>query len=268
VDVSTKLFKVYDASFHQLGIDIDQMRHIFTPNVSYFYQSRPTVDATDLYQFDQLDTLDHQSVMLLDFENKLQIKHRERPGDPDSAMIMREFVRSIVGFEFTMPQMDTNKLHRILTELEFAPWAWLNISADSQYLAEFDRFEDANIDLTHERGPIKLSLGQRYTHETSNQTTANIEWQFHPDWRLGVFERFDFTRTSISDGGRNNEFELVLTRSNFYCWTVSLIYNHSHDENGFYFTFTPSAFPDSAFRRRAQGSRDVKYLAGQNEVRS
>lgn len=267
VDVSTKLFKVYDASFHQWGIHIDQMRHIFTPNLSYFYQSRPTVDATDLFQFDRLDTLDHQSLMLVDFENKLQIKHRERPDDPASAVIMREFFRSIIGFEFTMPQVDTNKLHQVLTEMEFTPWTWMTLSSETRYAAEFDRFEEANIDLTFERGPLKLGLGQRFLHEASNQTTAHLEWQFHPEWRLGLFERFDFARSSISEGGRNNEFELVLTRSNFFCWTVNLIYNRSHDENGFYFTFTPSAFPDSSFRR-AQYYRDVPALAGQREVRS
>lgn len=267
VDASTKLFKVYDANFHQGGIHIDQMRHILTPNVSYFYQSRPTVDATDLFQFDRLDTLDHQSVMLLDFENKLQITHRENPDAPESQAILREFLSSIIGFEFTMPQIDTNKLHQILTETQFSPWSWLTLSSDTRYAAEFDRFEEANIDMSFERGPLKLGLGQRFMHETSNQTTANIEWQINTDWRVGVYQRYDFARTSISEGGRNNEFELVLTRYNFYCWTVSLIYNRSHDENGYYFTFTPSAFPEASFRR-AQYYRDVPAMAGQREARS
>lgn len=267
VDVSTKLFKVYDASFHQWGIDIDQMRHILTPNVSYFYQSRPTVDGTDLFQFDRLDTLDHESVMLLDFENKLQIKHRENPSDPESAMVTREFLRSIIGFEFTMPQIDTNKLHQILAEAQFSPYTWLSLSTDARYAAEFDRFEEANIDMSFERGPLKLGLGQRFMHETSNQTTAHVEYQINDDWRVGVFKRYDFARTSISEGGENNELELVLTWYNFYCWTVNLIYNHSHNENGFYFTFSPSAFPVSSFRR-AQGYRDFQNLAGQQEIQA
>ncbi len=262
VDASTKLFKVYDASFHQWGIDIDQMRHILTPTVSYFYQSRPTYEKDKLFQFDRLDTLDHESMMTVDFENKLQIKHRRDPSNPESDMLMREFVRSIVSFEFVMPQMDTNKLHQILTETTFSPWTWLSTTVDTRYSAEFDRFEEANIDLTHERGPLKLGIGQRFLYDTSNQTTAHAEWRMNPEWKFGVYERFDFARDSASDGGRNNEFEFVVERDNFYCWTVRLIYNRSHDENGFYVTFTPSAFPENSFRRM-QHYREVRNMAGQ-----
>lgn len=266
VDASTKLFKVYDASFHGAGIDIDQMRHIFTPNVSYFYQSRPTHDANELFEFDRIDTLDHESVMMLDFENKLQIKHHERPDDATSPMVMREFVRSIVSFEFTMAQMDTNKLNQILTEVDFNPWQWLTVSADSRYAMEFDRFEEANLDLSHERGPLKLGFGQRFVHESSNQSTVHVEWQADPLWKFGVFERYDFSRDSVSDGGRNNEFEFVVERANFFCWTVRLIYNRSHDGNGYFVTFTPSAFPENSFRRN-QHYRSIRELAGQTEVR-
>lgn len=262
VDASTKLFKTYDASFHQWGIDIDQMRHILTPTVSYFYQSRPTYEKDELFQFDRLDTLDHESMMTVDLENKLQIKYRKDPSDPNSPTLMREFVRSIVSFEFTMPQWDTDKLHQILTETTFSPWTWLSVNFDSRYAAEFDRFEEANIDLEHERGPLKLGIGQRYLHEASNQTTAHVEWQAHRDWKFGVYERFDFVRDSISERGRNNEFELAIERSNFYCWTIRLIYNRSHDENGFFVTFTPSAFPENSFRRM-QHYREVRNLAGQ-----
>jgi hypothetical protein len=251
-DASVKFFKVYDASFHQWGIDIDQARHIFTPSVGYFYQSRPTHDAFSLQQYDRIDTLDHESTATVDFENKIQIKYRERANDPESPVIMREFMRSVVSFEFALPQADVSKLDQILMDVEVHPWSWMSLSADSRYSTEYARYEEANFDVSHERGPLKLGFGQRVAYDQSNQSTMHVEWKMNPKWKIGVYERYDFSRSDESEGGQNDEFELVLERYNFYCWTVRLIYNRSHGENGFFITFTPSAFPETSYGRTQQ----------------
>ena len=60
----------------------------------------------------------------------------------------------------------------------------------------------------------------------------------------------------------NNEFELELERANFFCWTVRLVYNRTHGENGFFITFSPSAFPETSFLR-SQRYYDRGALGGQ-----
>ena len=60
---------------------------------------------------------------------------------------------------------------------------------------------------------------------------------------------FDFVRDDRFNGGRNNDFDFVLEKRNFFCWTIQFVYNRSHRDNGFFVTLSPSAFPETTFRR-------------------
>jgi len=251
VDASTKYFKVYDFSYDALGITFERLRHVFTPNVSYSFQSKPTVTREMLYEFDDRDTLDRESRVTLDFENKLQIKFRPED-DPDGELSQRPLLRSIVAVDLDIPQGNRSKFESIRTETDFNPTPWLRISTDTDYFFETDEFETVNVDVTADRHPLKIGFGQRYQSSQSNQSTIQVEWQMHPEWKAGVYERYDFERDDQSDGGKNNEFEFVLEKSNFYCWTIRFMYNRSHRENSFFVSFTPSAFQDSSFRRQRQ----------------
>ncbi len=252
VDISSKYFKVYDVKFNALGMKFDKLRHIFTPNISYFYQSRPTHKNTDLIQFDSIDTLDRESHYSLDLENKFQIKYKDEQGATET----RNLLRSLMRFDFEWPKAGETRLDLIETNLEFYPTTWMSIDTGATYQFETDQFDQANIDLIFRKDAYRFGVGQRYVNGDSNQLTLQGHWQINPQWKIEAYNRYDFTRDSQSEGGENNEFELVVEKRNFYCWTISLIYNHSHEEDSFFVTFAPTQFSTSSFRR-AQSYRRV-----------
>lgn len=263
VDVSTKYFKIYDYSFDAFGIKFDQLRHVFTPNISYLYRSKPTHTKESLVEFDSVDTFDHDSRITLDFENKLQIKYMEKnKTDSQLYQAKRTLVRSIVSADLKIPRGNETRLDAIESELQLFPYSWLGISTETRYSFETDEFEYMNLDASISKGDWKIGFGQRYVNGSSNQSTIHAEWQMNDDWKFEVYERFDFQRNSLSTGGENNEFEAVVEKKNIFCWTVRFIYNHSNGGDGFFVTLSPSAFSEGAYRR-SQSYRELYDLTHQ-----
>jgi hypothetical protein len=50
LDLSTKIFKVFD--FINEGAGINKIRHVITPNVGFRFREQPSIDPSNLHQFD------------------------------------------------------------------------------------------------------------------------------------------------------------------------------------------------------------------------
>jgi lipopolysaccharide export system protein LptA len=246
-DLSAKYFKTYDHSFHHFGMDWDKVRHIFTPSVKYRYQSRPTHVRESLIPFDAVDDLDHENSFVFELENKWQTKVLKKNGNLSQK---RTLLRSIVAFNYLTPSINRTKLDEIEMEMDFFPTHWLQINADARYLFEFDHFETANVDVVFNRDPVWVGFGQRYANGDSNQTTAQVEWKVNDDLRIRLYERYDFEDT------KNDEFEATAEIRDFFCWTLRLTYNYRNG-GSFFFSLTPTGFPESAFRTGPQYAPSV-----------
>ena len=72
-DLRTHFYKLYDVSFEKVGIEVNQLRHIFEPSVA-FQGSTSSVDHRKLIHFDQIDNVDDAAKVILGLENRLQTK--------------------------------------------------------------------------------------------------------------------------------------------------------------------------------------------------
>ena len=178
-----------------------------------------------------------QNFFQFDFENKIQTK--VHAGDE---LAKRTLVRSLVFTDLQMLQADRAHLGTTGIDVEFDPYSWLTIAQDARYSWEQDAFESANIDAVFHWDEIWFGVGQRYVNRSSNQTTFQADWKVSDNWHLRVYERYEF------EDSETDEFEITVERAHFFCWTVRLTYNTRNGEDSVYVSFSPSAYPETAFQ--------------------
>lgn len=232
VDLSTRFYKTYDAYVKSFGLDYNQLRHIFTPTLSYHYRPNPTVPRTVLQQFDALDSIDKQNFIRFNFENKIQTKEHQK----DGLLVAREIARVIPFFD---TDLHTGRLENVGYDAEFRPYTWLGIESDATYNARTRDIATANFDLHFTKDKYEMSVGQRYLQNESSQTTAQFRWKLRQDLEIRLYERYEFQTKEPK------ETEVTLTKE-FNCLIVDFTYNH-RDGDTFFFVFRLKGFPRASF---------------------
>ncbi|MBI2094678.1 MAG: LPS-assembly protein LptD [Candidatus Omnitrophica bacterium] len=233
VDLSTRFYRVYDVYVKKFGLDYNQLRHTFTPTVSYDWRPSPTVSRTLLQQFDALDAIDKRNILRFNFENKLHAKEHAK----DGTLVARQIARIIPSFGV---DLHTGRLEDVAIDAELRPYSWLGLEADATYDAQAHDVDTANFDFyLGKTENFRLAVGQRYVQDQSSQTTGQVNWRLSPDLEIKVYERYEFqTRES-------KEFEFMISRA-FSCVIVDFTYNHG-DGDTFYFVFRLKGFPKASF---------------------
>ncbi len=232
LDLSIHFYKTYEVYTRALGLDINQMRHIFTPTFSYNYRPNPTVTRTLLEQFDALDAIDKDNFIRLNFENKFQTKEHA----VDDTLVSRDFARII---PFLDVDQHTGRLENVGIDAELRPYSWLGIESDATYDANTRDFDTANFDVYWERGRWKVGIGQRYVQDTSSQTTLEIKLKWSEDWSFRVYDRYEFQE------GASKEFEFTASKA-FQCVIADFTYNRREGDT-FFVTLRLKAFPTVPF---------------------
>lgn len=232
LDISTKLFKVYDVKSNLWRLDIDKLRHIITPTVQYRYQPRPSTNRYSLLQLDETDTLDRRNTATLGIENKFQTKRKGVPVD-----LMRLLVS--VDYNFQNNSFDGKGLRNLKYKLEFKPYAWWEFDSDAEFDVRNRFFRTLNADLWATVNPrTSIGFGYRFKKDESSQLTMGFGYQFNPFWKLGVYERFEFKTGNLV------EHEYRLERD-MHCWTMEFIINQREGHGvTFLLAFKLKAFPD------------------------
>jgi len=232
VDVSTHFYKTYDVYMKALGLDINQMRHIFTPTLSYNYRPNPTTSRTLLQQFDALDAIDKQNFIRLNFENKLLVKNHADSGE----LYSREFARILPFLDL---DMHTGRLENVGLDAELKPYTWMGLEADTTYNSNTRDFDTANFDIYFTRGRWKVAVGQRYVQNESSQTTAEIRLKLNQEWEFKLYDRYEF------EEGASKEFEFTASKT-FDCVIADFTYNRREGDT-FFVTLRLKAFPSTPF---------------------
>ncbi len=256
LDLSTRFYKTYDKSVHAMGLDWNQLRHIFEPTISYNYRPNPTVSRTVLGQFDSIDAIDKQNFIRFNFENKVQTK--ERSG-ANGELVTREIARVI---PFMDTDLHTGRLANVGIDAELRPWPWMGIEADASYDPVTRDYDTANADVYFNHGPWNLAFGQRYLQNESSQSTIDLRLKPNDEWEFRIYDRYEF------EEGASKEFQVMVSKA-FSCVIVDLIYNHREGDT-FLFVLRLKAFPNMPFRvsqsydrpksSRAEGSTTTEPL--------
>lgn len=231
MNVSTKLFKIYNVQSNFMNLNVNQLRHIITPSVQYTYQKEPNILSSRLIQFDDIDALDKQNTVTLSLENRLQTKRRDVDVDLITLILSTNYnieknITTGTGFQTA------------LYHLELRPYEAWALESEAEYDTVGNFFRSLTADLWSTMGKANTTLGYRYKKGESSQVTFGFNCPLNPFWKVGVYERFEFKTGSLM------EQEYTLDRD-LHCWTVQFIIDQSKGEGiSFLVAFKLKAFPN------------------------
>lgn len=224
LDISTRFYKVYDVQVRALGMDYNQIRHIFTPTVSFNYRPNPTSPGYNLLQYDRIDALDKQSYIRFNFINKFQTKEHAGP-DRTGDLLPRDLARIVPFFDM---DYTTDRPERIGFDSDFYPYKWMGISFDGAYDSRLRAFSALNSDVYVNIKKLTFSVGHRYNRRDSSQITASVEYALSPEWSFGVYTIHEFKEANDTPGLT----QWKITR-NFECVAVDFIWSNGQENELF-----------------------------------
>lgn len=236
-DMLTKFYRVFDVKVNSYGLEIDKLRHVITPSLSYSFNHHPTLPSERLTAFDSIDSISKQNSMKLSLENKLQTKRNGTDVD---------FLRLIMDspYDFKL-EGHGGRFGDIHFDLEMLPNSWLKYWSDANFDLRRRSFRNANFDIElplTDRG--KVSAGYRYTAQDPDDDkliTYSLEYQLNPKWKFRAYQRMQLVTQTIE------EQEFGLSRD-LHCWEVEFTVNNKKKKGvTFWLVFRCKAFPDLGF---------------------
>ncbi|KPK41155.1 MAG: hypothetical protein AMJ78_06280 [Omnitrophica WOR_2 bacterium SM23_29] len=269
IDFNTRFYRVFNIKSNFLNMNINKLRHVFAPTVTYNYTHDPTILSSQLQQFDGVDSLGFQSVVTPSIENKLQTK-RLVGGKMQSVDLARLIISTNYNFGFKGDK--GSRLSNYELSFESRPYNWMRILSNTIYDPHKDKFEsfsfnitgdqDADLDILSLRDEVYSDLGKkrwsygagyRWYNDSSSQLEGELMFNITPKWKLTTYQRFDFKKyVSTADGTRklvndHAEHEYRLSRD-LHCWIVELVYNITRAEGeSVWLVFRLKAFPEVPF---------------------
>lgn len=252
IDMSTKFYRIFETHTNVFNLDINRLRHVITPSISYGYTHEPTVPSSKLYIFDGVDSISGSNSATLSLENKLQTKRGDKIVD-----LLRFLVDSPYIFHF---EDHGSRFGNINLDLEATPYDWLRFESDAIYDKDDRAFKNAGFDFVL-TGPKEKSFntgkndvsaededtdyatffgaGYRWQRNSSNQLTTQLTHRLNKDWKFKVYERWE----EETGGLREQEYTIY---KNLHCWQLELTYNvrRGYGE-AIYLVFRIKAFPES-----------------------
>jgi hypothetical protein len=258
-DTSTKFYRLYNLKSNFLNLDINGLRHVITPTLSYVYTHAPTIRSSQLKQIDEIDAIGRSSSVTLGLSNKLQTKRKGVSVD-----FLDLWVTSAYNFyQFDPITNDKNhgSLADILIKLKLLPYAWVRFDADATYQPKQGNFSQVNYNFNFDFSKGRsLGLGQRYEYKGGNEITANLDWRVNPKWKFRVYQRYNMGNDPYVSRGMVEQ-EYTISRD-LHCWEMDMTYNLKKREgNTFWLIFRLKAFPEmqlgfnQSYDRPASGSQ-------------
>ena len=233
IDLSTKLYKIFDADFNIWGEKISKMRHTITPILKYEYIHPPTVSSSHLFQFDEIDNVSGKDSLYFTLENIVEAKNDKRKWT---------FLYFSPTVEYKIKEKNKGShFDNLKIDLEIYPKR--NLSLDSDFFYDFNSraFKEANVDLGVIGNRYKIFFGHRYARKESSQSTLSFYYKISPKWEFKNYLRYEFKE------GRFREQQYILRRD-LHCWLMDIGLDIDKEKNlTFWIVFRIKAFPKIHF---------------------
>jgi hypothetical protein len=249
VDVSTKFYRLFNIQSNFLKMDINGLRHIVTPTISYNYNHKPSINKNKLRQIDEVDEITENNYATLELSNKLQTKRKGVSVDLVDFRVTSNYL-----FKPESGDKRGSNLSDVLFKLKVLPYSWMRFEGDatlersvSRSDTNYNHFSDVNYDFIFNWATERsFAFGQRYQRKGGNQITSSLNWRLNPKWRFSVYERYEMGHDSTLSKGLKEQ-EYTISRD-LHCWSTDLTYNITRGEGAtIWLIFRLKAFPEVEF---------------------
>ena len=176
-------------------------RHIVEPYLNYTFSMDPSVEASELYQFDNIDTLGEINQTRIGIRNKIQNKINGRPNDLADINIY-----TTLKFNTEDDEDVFDILH---LDSDFYPTRWLYLNLYGSYSVAESVLETFNTRFYLKRiGMWQARLEHRYRDNDSNLLSGVITLHANSRWAFNTFGRYEFEESRAEEVGGYIEHKL------------------------------------------------------------
>ncbi len=242
---STKFYRFFNLKTNLLWLDLNGLRHVITPTITYAYNHRPTLSSTRIKQIDGTDAIDTNNNMNFLLQNKLQTKRGGVSVDLVDFRIETNY--NFLSVEPMTGIKNKGGLGNFKLNLDVLPYSWLSWRSNTTWSTRSKYFTNANTDLNLNFGKDhSTGMGMRYERKGGRELTFTTQWRLSPKWKISFYERYQFGKLSALNRGLREQ-QYVLSRD-LHCWTVDLSYNEQRGKgNTIWVVFRLKAFPEMEF---------------------
>ncbi|MFH1045717.1 MAG: LPS assembly protein LptD [Candidatus Omnitrophota bacterium] len=264
VTADTKFYRVFNTSTNIFGIDVNNLRHVITPIVSYSYIHTPTIVPPKLYQFDGLDGIDRQNQFAFSLENKLQTK-RKVEDSSETRYESVDLARLTVSTNYSYRLPTGSCFSNVNFDMEFTPFKWLTVEFDTAYDHRVDRFDTFSLDLYADQSDKwKYGAGYRYVHEQHSEVNYELSFKPTPLWKIGAYGRYILKGYPHNKKKINSlEYQEYSLVRDLHCWTAEVLWTIERDAGeSLMLVMRLKAFPElpleagTSYHRPKEGSQN------------
>ena len=219
-DLRTQFYRTFPVTFDALGIEANQLRHVFEPSVHYKFLTSSVSDEK-LNMFDSIDQIDDAQKITFGIENRLQTKrvvngkmqrvdlvslntflnYEIRPDGRLESINFAPFEDGSTASSFTVWDQ----------EVVLRPYEWLRYEARMSFNMRRQSMRVFNQDLLATYRRIKIVFGHRFINDLdgfkkNDQFVFSGSWTVNPLWELGGYIRWDSEHLGLE------EWQLSATR--------------------------------------------------------
>ncbi len=245
--------------------EIDGLRHIVEPSISYGFVARPNYGPSELEQFDVehssfgvdenlppitfpqytgVDSIDSSNVFRPGIRQRLQTRRDGTSWDLADLNIYKDI--------FVDKKDGENAFSDVFTEFEAKPVRWLTLDWRSRYDYQNDQIRESSTGLTVYKAKVwQVRVSHDYFRDVGDQMALQWSWAMSEDWAVRTLQRFDPRTGSLS------EQSYALDRD-LHSWIASVSVDELRPQNlapdwRFWISFTLKAFPEMEFDSRQIG---------------
>ena len=232
-DLTTHFYRMWNFHKNIGGVEMNGLRHVVTPLVSYSYVHRPTISASHFNQFDTIDALGQSHGIHFSLENLLQTKRNKQSVN---------LLRTLVETDYQLLEKSKGPgrgFGSVSSTVEFTPNGWLSFKADENYDNKKHHWNTANFDAYLNGGDKwSIGIGKRYAHHADDEFTTDLRYKINSKWKVKIFDRF------IVDKGSVKEENYSFIRD-LHEWEMEVEYRQERGVGAsFFVVFRLKAFPN------------------------
>lgn len=275
VDLRTQFYRLFNTSFDVLGVEANELRHVFEPSVRYDGTWHSSVSSEELHHFDSVDTVDDSNRVTFGLENRIQTK---RVINGALKRVDLVSLNTFLSYDFHPDEeYSTSGLSTWIVEAQFRPYSWLQYEVRYDYDMIRDKFREFNQDLVARKNRFHVLFGHRIVTERSfDNARGNNQFVFDAGvwlndlWQVGAHLRWDAQDHELE------EWQISATRD-MHDFLLDIGYNvrNSDIDNSnkeLFFLFRLKAFPQADLKSGHRASFSAPRLgptvAGSNTIQA
>jgi len=215
LQAKTSLHRIHERSWVP---EARKVRHQIEPSLGYRIRPEPTIDASELIQFDKIDALQETNSILFELINRWEKKNIK----DETSLVARVDVGAI-------QEMASGQRDFLTLESWIRIWDWWSFYTDTRYDTNASELARVNTDLAVlPMDQLRLTFGTRYYPRTTGNDNLDLSGSLF----LKVTEGLKFGSKGIYDvhDGDLEEIEISFHKS-LHCWDSVLAYSKRRERD-------------------------------------